>query len=540
MMGSREKEEQRRLLAGVDDADLSLEFSSEPDSSTSIADACQISDGASHHPAWSGSLISSIRHRFSKARRPHVRRRYSLYWFCNIVVCLLAIIGVLLAVCGAFFPSYTKPAARYDVLRRRARETRDQPGRVNPHNESVFIAASLYDPKGALVSGYWGRAVQDLVNLLGPDNVHVSIYEDNASEQSKSALASLGEALSCDSTLVAEALNTTELPHLLLPGGTHKLSRIAFLAEVRNRALRPLNDLESSVPSKRFDKLLYLNDVAFDPVDAANLLLSTNADESTGHTDYLAACAVDFINPFKFYDTFATRDAEGYGMGVPFFPWFTGAGDAMSRRDVLAQKDAVRVKSCWGGMVAFEARWFYQSTTLASKSGSAAKMQRPLRFRAGNEAFWESSECCLIHADLDALATTETGPTRHGIFMNPYIRVAYSPAVLRWLPFTRRFERLYSPVHTLVNAIAKRPGHNPRRLHQPDTMVTDRVWTWRDSADQEPKDGLDGAFQDVSRASLPGGFCGMRKASWINEHPSKGQSRWTSMRAPEDNGLIAA
>lgn len=93
------------------------------------------------------------------------------------------------------------------------------------------------------------------------------------------------------------------------------MKRIAFLAEVRNRALRPLE----ADPLMRFDKLLFINDVIFDPIDAVQLLFSTNIDAS-GRAQYGAACAVDFINTFKFYDTFATRDFEGYAMGIPFFP----------------------------------------------------------------------------------------------------------------------------------------------------------------------------------------------------------------------------
>ena len=48
-------------------------------------------------------------------------------------------------------------------------------------------------------------------------------------------------------------------------------------------------------------------------------------------------------------------------MGFPIYPWFSSAGKAQSRQDVFDQKDAVRVKSCWGGMVAFNAK-FFQST----------------------------------------------------------------------------------------------------------------------------------------------------------------------------------
>ena len=185
---------------------------------------------------------------------------------------------------------------------------------------------------------------------------------------------------------------------MVIPSGESRTSRIAFLAHVRNRALKPL-EANSSI---NFDKLLFINDISFNPVDAVQLLFSTNID-SLGRTKYGAACAVDFINPFKFYDTYATRDLEGYSLGVPFFPWFTDAGDAASRLDVLRQIDAVRVRSCWGGMTAFEARWFQDITpqiTLPNVGNPGSLNISPLRFRYEEDPFWEASECCLVHADL--------------------------------------------------------------------------------------------------------------------------------------------
>src|SRR5436190_18505688 len=165
-----------------------------------------------------------------------------------------------------------------------------------------------------------------------------------------------------DNSLVSEHLPIDDLPHIKLPSGEDAVKRIAFLAEVRNRVLKPLQTNMST----RFDKLLFLNDVIFNPIDAIQLLFSTNINES-GRTQYGAACAVDFINAFKFYDRFATRDQEGFETGIPFYPWFTDAGHAVSRRDVLEQKDAVRVRSCWGGMVAFQAKWFQRDQESAQR-----------------------------------------------------------------------------------------------------------------------------------------------------------------------------
>jgi Cryptococcal mannosyltransferase 1 len=193
---------------------------------------------------------------------------------------------------------------------------------------------------------------------------------------------------------VSEHLPLEEIPRITTPNGQKRMKRIAFLSEVRNRALRPLE-----AATTQFDKLLFINDVMFDPLEALQLLLSTNVD-SNGRTQYGAVCAVDFINAFKFYDTFATRDLEGYEMGMQFFPWFADAGDAATRQDMIAQKDAVRVRSCWGGMTAFEASWFQsphvdKSSRYSPKLGADQMPILPLRFRFDEDPFWEASEVCI-------------------------------------------------------------------------------------------------------------------------------------------------
>lgn len=455
------------------------------------------------------------------------------------LVVVLTLIFCFLSTCAVFFPSYSNPPPRYNALRNRIAEAPYRAGRGNVDNKKIFIAASLYDAKGRLVSGDWGRSVKGLIRILGPENVYLSIYQNDADEDSRVALNDFRRSVSCNASIVVEDLDVSPLTHVIAADGERKLKRIAFLAEVRNRALRPLVDSASPASQTRFDRVLYVNDVVFDPVDAANLLFSTNADESTSSPQYRAACATDFINSFKFYDTFATRDLDGYSMGVPFYPWFTTAGDGESRKDVLAQKDAVRVKSCWGGLVAYEARWFQPWLHVEGSQG-----RLPLRFRHENETYWEASECCLIHADLSALAPEELATGETGIFMNPYIRVAYSRMSLDWLPFTKRFERLYTPFQAVINWTCKRPGYNPRRLEQPGQTVVDRIWTWHpwsrdmDGPDNDVKrlDGGEGTYQEVVRTPLPGSFCGRAGLSYIDEMPLDGKRKWGTELPPADQG----
>ena len=270
-----------------------------------------------------------------------------------------------------------------------------------------------------------------------------------------------------------------------------RVKRIGYLAHVRNMAIEPL---ARNTTGMHFDKLLFLNDIVFSPADAADLLFSTNMGED-GATRYHAACAMDFINPWKYYDTFATRDAEGQMMGVPFFPFFTGAGNGISRRDMMTGTDAVRVKSCWGGMVAFEAKWFIRQSThdakaekknhdVNSKENYAASTPAtsPVRFRSLSELMWDASECCLIHADLAALTSQapedweDPNGFDAGIYINPFIRVAYGERTHSWLEFTRRFERLYSIPQAFVNWLVSRPPYSPRRLEEAGQIVLRDEW----------------------------------------------------------------
>jgi hypothetical protein len=88
--------------------------------------------------------------------------------------------------------------------------------------------------------------------------------------------------------------------------------------------------------------------------------------------------------------------------------------------------------------------------------------------------------------------------------MNPYVRVAYGTRTLSWLGFTRRFERLYSPIHFLLTSMTGMPWHNPRRAEHVGEEVEESVWV----PDQSLAAG--GSFQFVSRIATNGGFCGRR------------------------------
>lgn len=417
---------------------------------------------------------------------------------------------VLISLTGLLWPSYTHLPPHYKTLRNQVQRS-GFPGRGNIENQKVYIAAVLYDPEGTIANGRWGDAILQLIELLGEQNVFLSVYENNSGQEGKNALQALADRVMCNNSIVSEpGLSLGSVPRVSIPGGDMRIRRIDYLAEVRNRALHPLQTANVT-----YDKILYLNDVIFDPVEALQLLFCTNAD-TDGVTQYRAACAVDFSNAFKFYDTYATRDLEGYGIGLPFFPWFTTAGKAESRQDVLKGRDAVRVRSCWGGMVAFDAR-FFQSPD-------------PVRFRADSEIFWDASECCIIHADLrDAMPTVEQTHNTES-YMNPFIRVTYDARSHSWLWTTRRFERLYPFVHNILSQLVGFPRYNPRRDEVSGQKIMDTLWVPGNGKGEE------GRVQNTEREAGNDGFCGRRGLEVLVEKRVSGQDGFEPINVPA--GLV--
>ncbi len=455
-------------------------------------------------------------------------------------------------------------------------------------NGTVFIAANIIDAD--LITGAWGRALLELVERIGTERVFVSIYGGPAH-----ALSQLERMLECESAIVSEEedpLNLAEIPRTTLPTGERRVKRIAFLAEVRNKALEPLGKGgKATKGGKKWDKVLFINDVYFEPEGALRLLWGTNVDPHTGKSEYKAVCAADFVTSWKYYDTFATRDAEGYSIGVPIFPWFSAEGEAVTRKDLLSGKDAVRVKSCWGGMVAFDGRYFQESTALEIGAGSTSAAKHgdadnnldmkgvgtpslPLRFRSEPEPFWDSSECCLIHADIISLPSFpsvpvakigQTGGDKYdtGIYMNPFVRVAYDASSFKNIWLAKRFERSFALPQRIINYFAKMPRFNYRRTEQEGQIVEDKLWisvhsnlTEQESIAAAQKldfsstnnehgiaeratlghiQGKDywadqGHYVEYKRTAKRGGYCGVRQLLVVKEGRLKdGEGNWDNL-----------
>lgn len=447
---------------------------------------------------------SSSRHLGHLPRSSRLRSRVRRYCKVSLwaFVALLATILLTWMVAVFSLPSFVTPPKHYQDLRLRAIAS-SEPGRGNPAREKVFIAAILHDPEGDLLSGSYSQHILELINLLGPDNTFLSIYESDSGELGRAAIDEFRRKVSCEHEIVAEPEQPLgDMQVFSLPNGNKAVRRIEYLATARNRALAPLNRKGAT----RYDKILYLNDVIFDPIEAAQLLFSTNMQED-GRADYNAACAMDFKNPWIYYDTFATKDTEGYGLGVPLYPWFTGEGGGQSRRDVFHGSDHIRVKSCWGGMVAFDASFF-------QKSPNDDDNRSVVHFRNEYEMGWEYSECCLIYADKElVMSAHDTGnePQSSGFYMNPYVRVAYSEDTFMWLPILRRFERIFLPIQILINHYVGLPSYNERRTIAPEDLLTKRLWAENNVTDSflEPDN-----WQWKEEPAGAGKYCGI-KATFI-------------------------
>ncbi|KAH0280929.1 hypothetical protein KCU91_g636, partial [Aureobasidium melanogenum] len=252
--------------------------------------------------------------------------------------------------------------------------------------QKIFIVGIHWNNENIL-RDHWIPAVVALARDIGPQNVFVSIYESGSYDNTKAVLQWLDHALEengiprrviLDETTHADEISKplSDSGWIETPNGTTQLRRIPYLAKSRNIAMEPLYELQDT--NVVFDKILFLNDVVFTTPDVQKLI-------STRDGDYAAACALDFSKPPAFYDTFALRDSEGHEAATTAWPYFR----SRASREALKHGKPTPVESCWNGIVAMNAKPFYQTPRLIFRgvSDSLAKLHV------------EGSECCLIHTD---------------------------------------------------------------------------------------------------------------------------------------------
>ncbi|KAK4180277.1 cryptococcal mannosyltransferase 1-domain-containing protein [Triangularia setosa] len=464
--------------------------------------------------------------------------------------CLLLFITSILILTPIFLPSYNNPPIHYSRLAHSCRGTNPKDGCANLWNDQVFIATILYDKSGKLASGPFADRLLKLIHILGPENVFLSIYENDSGPKGKEALERLKARVPCRNSIVSEDhVSLDGFPTVTLPDGTPRVKRVAYLAELRNRALRPLDrkNQQNGVDGvRKFDKVLFLNDIVFDPVDAANLLFSTNVDPATNKANYVAACAMDFWFGHRMYDIYAMRDADGYASYQAIYPFFGDRGRGLSRRDVLESKDAVRVKSCWGGVMAMQAR-YVQNVEEEKPKGRAweegvvaghaidpenntVAVTGPVRFRHEPGAYYDACECCLFSADLtqvakkmgDLPAPETMKGSESGIYVNPYVRVAYEEGVYKMIHVVRLWEKLIRVIYDLQTKWLEPVAQNPWRTVQEGETFEEEIWNGN-------------GWEVRNHTGRPGLFCGVRDMQVLRvggKRAGKSGNNWANTRMP--------
>ncbi|RAL66182.1 hypothetical protein DID88_005854 [Monilinia fructigena] len=79
--------------------------------------------------------------------------------------------------------------------------------------------------------------------------------------------------------------------------------------------MEPLLKVWDEGRGRKFDRVLWINDVVFTTTDVTTLL-------STNSRSYAAACALDFSYSSQYYDTFALRDSLGRKSASLSWPYF--------------------------------------------------------------------------------------------------------------------------------------------------------------------------------------------------------------------------
>ena len=224
---------------------------------------------------------------------------------------------------------------------------------------SLYIAANFRD-NAATVPAFTAELLK-LAADVGPPNLFVTVYESGSADGTPRLLDDARRALEA----AGVATNITANGSLTRRGR----QRIDFLADARNELLKPLRAMAHE---RRFDRVVFVNDVLFEAGDVRKLL-AVGADISCG-TDFIPIGdahkiykpAVDAKYPI-FYDAWVARTLDGLPLramppyvapesAVPLmrkvaraglsFPDYTRAVNAIELAVVEPQPEVAQLQCC--------------------------------------------------------------------------------------------------------------------------------------------------------------------------------------------------
>ena len=125
---------------------------------------------------------------------------------------------------------------------------------------------------------HWTAALIALINILGKENVYVSIYEYGSTDNTKDAVAELKltlERMVVNHTVVSDTrvheeevnqevgINEQKEGWIVTKNGKKEMRRLPLLADLKNKAMAPLEELRKERKAADFDRILWLGSVVF-------------------------------------------------------------------------------------------------------------------------------------------------------------------------------------------------------------------------------------------------------------------------------------
>ncbi|KAI5480624.1 glycosyltransferase family 69 protein [Pseudohyphozyma bogoriensis] len=305
-------------------------------------------------------------------------------------------------------------------------------GRLAYEGHKYFFAINLYNSFDVIPDLF--SNMFKVSAILGYHNVFVSVYENGSTDQTK-ALLRIFDAL-CRSVGLRVVIRTS----LRTRGAFHH--RIEYLAEVRNAALAPLQELRDA-EGEVFDSIIFMNDVLPCVDDLLELVWQSRRQNAgiTCGSDYIFH---DEVGQPVFYDNWVARDMNGTALeNAPFEAVFRDV-DSSHR---FQRHIPVQVQSCWNGIAVLDPAPMYAHPHV--------------RFRMAKLSAGEcsASECSLICNDY-----WNAGYGR--IIMIPRVKLAYDKQQVWDIIHPERRNLTYIRGYTRLGGETDDPHSDPQ----------DRAW----------------------------------------------------------------
>ncbi|KAK9481394.1 cryptococcal mannosyltransferase 1-domain-containing protein [Lipomyces japonicus] len=304
-------------------------------------------------------------------------------------------------------------------------------------NSSYFIAANFYNNHDVLPT--WIAQTLKLVDILGHENVHLSLTENDSTDDTASILLQFSRYLYFSGINHNLNITTGVRPLPFHNPWLESQDRIAYMTKIRNMALEPISHLSTDF-TKRMTHVIFLNDVYYEFSDVLKLIADVQPaqEQPDGESaPIVMACSIDFEKA-TLYDQWAVRDKCGRGVNG-MYPFFSDPND----RKKIRKGQLLEVGTCWNGIAVMDARPFI-------KSKGQRHSSHPIRFPDPPDC--AISECTLLPISLLNWFINEfAGTTRPRIVMDPAVIVAYeykwwwyysyflrTPIVNRWVSIVER------------------------------------------------------------------------------------------------------